>query len=134
MRAHLTAYAATLIVFVGLDFVWLSNAAGAIYRPALGDLMLERPVMSAAVAFYVLYLVGLCTLIVTPALEGPGWSSALWRGALFGLVAYGTYDLTNMATLRGWSPTVTILDLIWGTLLTAAAATAGVLAGSWMAR
>ena len=125
MRAAAIAYLATGIVFLVLDGIWLSSTAGTLYRPALGSLMLDRPVIWAAVLFYLLYLVGVVGLVVMPSLADGGWSGGLLRGALFGLVAYATYDLTNLATLRGWPLHITVLDLLWGTFATAASAAAG---------
>ena len=84
--------------------------------------------MAPAAAFYLLYVAGILFFAVFPALATGRWTTALGRGAALGLVAYATYDLTNAATLRGWSTTVTIADLCWGTALTALAATVGYLA------
>jgi uncharacterized membrane protein len=117
-------------VFLVIDFIWLSNAGRLIYRPLIGDLLLDRPSIPPAIAFYLLYAIGLGFLVIRPAVEAGSLVTALWMGCLFGLVAYGTYDLTNAATLKGWSTTVTIIDMAWGALLTGASATIGV----WAAR
>lgn len=128
-QSLIIASAATFVVFVVIDFIWLSIAARLVYRPHIGDLLLDRPVIWAAIAFYVLYSVGLALLVVRPAVDAGSLLTALWMGALFGLVAYGTYDLTNLATLRGWSVTVTVLDMVWGGILTGIASAAGVWIG-----
>lgn len=129
----LKGYAASSLIafifFIVIDFIWLSNAARLIYRPQIGDLLLEKPVLPPAVAFYLLYGLGLALLVVRPAFAAGSVSAALWMGALFGLVAYGTYDLTNAATLRGWSMTVTLVDMVWGAILTGAATAVGVWLG-----
>jgi len=129
---YLVAYAVTAVIFFALDFIWLSNAVG-FYRERLGELLLERPNLGYAATFYALYVVGIVALAVVPALNGGSWISALGAGALLGLVAYGTYDVTNLATLRNWSLSVSLLDMAWGTALTATAATGGYLLTRWLA-
>ncbi|MBN9015867.1 MAG: DUF2177 family protein [Rhizobiales bacterium] len=121
------AYLATGIVFLAIDAVWLSTMASRFYKPQLGDLMTDQANWPAAVLFYLLYVAGVVLFVVQPALASGRWTSALLMGALFGLVAYGTYDLTNQATLRNWPALLTVVDLAWGTALTAVAATAGFL-------
>jgi uncharacterized membrane protein len=118
------AYVATALVFIGIDFIWLSRSIG-FYRSELGGMLLERPNMGAAVAFYLIYIAGVVALAVLPANSQSSWSTALLHGAALGLVAYATYDLTNLATLKDWSLTVTLVDLAWGTFLTAVASVAG---------
>jgi len=125
MRTYAVAYVVALIVLAACDFVWLSTMGAGVYRPRLGGLLLERPVLWAAVLFYLVYAAGAVVFAVAPALEAPSWLRAAGMGALFGLFAYATYDLTNLATLRGWSITVTVLDIGWGAVLTAIGATAG---------
>ena len=116
----------SLVLLVAVDFVWLSNAVNFLYRPKLGALLAEKPVLWAAVAFYLLYGVGMSLLVIRPALAEGGMFTAAWTGALLGLVAYGTYDLTNQTTLKGWSITVTVVDMAWGAFVTAAACAVGV--------
>jgi len=132
MRAGLIAYVATTIVFFGMDFVWLSTAMGILYRPRLGPLLLDRPRLGVAGGFYLLYVLGIVLFAVLPAAAGGDWTRALGSGALFGLVAYGTYDMTNLATLKGWSWTVTLVDMAWGTVATGTAALAGYAALQWL--
>jgi uncharacterized membrane protein len=118
MGSWLIAYIATLIAMAGLDFGWLSLTSGPIYRNALGAVMSEQPNWAAAVTFYLLYGVGVVLFAVRPALSSGDWRTALLWGALFGLFAYGTYDLTNLATLKVWSLKVSLIDIAWGAVLT----------------
>ncbi len=125
MRVPLIAYLATAVVFFTLDFIWISLAAGPVYKAHLGGLMMDKPNLPVAAGFYLLYVIGVIVFAVLPALAAQDWVHALWAGALLGLVSYGAYDLTNQATLIGWSSFVSIVDMAWGTCATAAAATAG---------
>ena len=125
LRRTLIAYVGTTIVFLALDAIWLTTMADRLYRPAVGALMLEHFALTPAILFYALYIVGIVVFAIAPALSAGRAGGALWRGALFGLIAYATYDLTNQATLRGWDWRVTLADLCWGTVVTALAATAG---------
>lgn len=117
------AAVATLLSMGVLDAAWLMTMTTRLYRKQLPDLLLDTPSWAPAVAFYLLYAVGVVTLLVRPALEGD-WAlgRVVAMGALFGLVAYGTYDLTNQATVRGWSMVVTTVDMAWGASLTAVVA------------
>ena len=132
MSKYLVAYAATAVIFFALDFIWLSSAVG-FYRERLGELLLDKPNLGYAAVFYALYVVGIVALAVAPALGGGSWVNALGAGALLGLVAYGTYDMTNLSTLRNWSLSVSLLDMAWGTALTATAATGGYFLTRWLA-
>ncbi len=124
MKSFALSYISTAIVMLGLDSVWLSLTGTPLYRARLGELMLPQFVVAPALCFYALYVFGLVVLIVLPALALGRWQDATWRGGLLGCVAYATYDLTNEATLRGWSPVITLADIAWGTTLSAIAATA----------
>ena len=125
------AYIVTAVVFLGLDAVWLSQIALGMYRRELGGLLLDKPNLLIAGIFYLLFVVGIVVLAILPALNGGTWINALLLGAVLGLVAYGTYDITNLSTLRNWSLTVTIADLAWGTVLTGVSATVGYLVVTW---
>lgn len=122
-----TAVVATLLSMGALDAIWLSTMTTRLYRREMPSLLLETPAWPPAIGFYLLYALGVVLLVVRPALDGD-WT--VWRvvgaGALLGAVAYGTYDLTNQATLRGWSTLVTVVDLTWGATLTAVVATIAV--------
>lgn len=124
---HVTSYLATGLVFLALDAVWLSLMTGSLYRPLLGDLVADGVNLPPAILFYLLYIAGVVIFAVQPALASGRWTTATALGAAFGLVAYATYDLTNHATLRDWPVLVTVVDMAWGTALTAVAATAGML-------
>ncbi len=132
-RQIVVAYIATAVVFLALDAAWLSTMADRLYRPALGRLMADKVDFAAAALFYPLYIVGIVVFAVAPAVASGRWASALGLGALFGLIAYATYDLTNQATLRDWPWRVTLVDLGWGTFVTAAAAAAGWRVTAWLA-
>lgn len=125
------AYAATTVIFFVLDFIWLSSALG-FYRERLGSLLLNKPQLGYAAGFYLLYVAGIVALAVNPSLNSGNWVNALIAGAILGLVAYGTYDMTNLSTLRGWSLTVSLVDMAWGTVLTATAASGGYLITRWL--
>ncbi len=122
------AYIAVAVVFLVLDALWLGVFALGLYRRELGPLLLDKPNLAIAAVFYLLMVGGVVLLAVLPALDNGGWTRALWMGAVLGLVAYATYDITNLSTLRNWSLTVTLADLAWGTIVTAVSAVAGTLA------
>ena len=132
--AYLISYVACLVVMGGLDLLWLSNTTGPLYHRDLGPLLAETPNMTVAVIFYLTYIAGILVFAVRPALAAGDWKTAALYGALFGFFAYATYDLTNMATMKVWSLRVTAADMAWGTLLTAATASAGALAALKLAR
>lgn len=108
------------VLFAVIDAIWLAVVAKKFYRDNLGSLMREKPDMIAAVLFYVIFLIGLVVFVINPAVAENSWQMALGLGALLGLVAYATYDLTNLATLKGFKIKVVVVDLIWGTFVTAA--------------
>ena len=124
------AFIAVAIVFFGLDFLWLSRFALGLYKREIGPLLLDQPNLPLSAVFYLVFVFGLVLLVVLPALDAGGWLNVLWMGALLGLVAYGTFDITNLATLKGWSQTLALADIAWGTALSAISATAGYLAVS----
>ena len=114
------------IIFLLIDIVWLSYSVRFFYKPQLGLLLNEKPVMWAAIFFYLLYVIGLAILIIQPAIVKESITQAFWTGVLFGLVAYGTYNLTNMATIKNWSPYVVFVDLFWGAILTGTSSSLGI--------
>ncbi|WP_240229980.1 DUF2177 family protein [Devosia lacusdianchii] len=124
MTKYLLLYAACAVVFFPLDFIWLSTMAQRFYRRELGDLLLPNPNLAIAGLFYLAYLVGVVVLVAAPADGDVG--KALLMGAILGFVAYGTYDLTNLSTVKGFTPTVAMVDIAWGTVLTAISAAGGV--------
>lgn len=116
----MSGFVATVLAMLVLDGLWLGLVARGFYRRHLGFLMTDQVNWAAAGAFYVLYAIGLTVFVVLPGIDSGSVGAAVWRGALFGLVAYATYDLTNQATVRSWPTIVTAVDLGWGTLLSAA--------------
>lgn len=112
-------FGVTFITFIGIDFLWLTKVAPKLYKEQIGHLMAAKPNLGAAGLFYVLYVIGLVVFVVQPAIAKQSISFAASRGALFGLVAYATFDLTSMAVLKDWPLKITVVDLIWGTILTA---------------
>jgi uncharacterized membrane protein len=127
MLRYAIAYVVTASVFLASDYVWLNRAMG-FYRNALGDLLADKPNLVAAAALYLIYFVGIVVFTVMPAVRNDGWVSAILLGGLLGLVAFATYDLTNLATLSRWSLMVTVVDMIWGTFVTALSSLAGFIA------
>ncbi|MCJ7995364.1 DUF2177 family protein [Rhizobium cremeum] len=125
MPTYLIAYLSSAIVLFGLDYVWLSRVAGAFYRSQIGDILRDRPNMTAAALFYLFYIVGIVYFAVMPGLNKASMATALANGALLGLIAYGTYDMTNLATLKNWSLQISLVDMAWGAALTSVAAGAG---------
>uniref|UniRef100_A0A7C4M5J4 DUF2177 family protein n=1 Tax=candidate division CPR3 bacterium TaxID=2268181 RepID=A0A7C4M5J4_UNCC3 len=112
-------YAIALPVFIAFDMVWLGLVAKNFYREQIGFLMTQNVNWLAAIIFYLLFIVGLVLFVITPAIEKGSWAHALLFGALFGLITYATYDLTNLATLKDWPILVTVIDLVWGAVLAA---------------
>lgn len=125
MSTYVAAYVVTAAIFLSIDYVWLAKVAKGFYRDKLGGLMLDRPKFAAAGAFYLFYVVGIIIFAVAPALQAGSVLTALIYGSLFGFFAYATYDVTNYATLKGWSLLVSVVDVVWGTVLTGFSATAG---------
>jgi uncharacterized membrane protein len=110
-------YAIALPVFFTIDMVWLGLVAKNFYRAQIGFLMTPNINWLAAIVFYLLFIVGLVLFVIAPAFEKSSWVHALLFGALFGLISYATYDLTNLATLKDWPLLVTLVDLVWGAVL-----------------
>lgn len=125
---YLTAYLAAALAFFVLDMIWLAGVAKNFYFSRLGDLIRQPPDYLVAGIFYAGYVAGIVYFAIAPALAAGGLPRAIINGALVGLLAYGTYDATNLATLRGYPVEVAVVDVIWGTFLTATAAAAGFIA------
>jgi uncharacterized membrane protein len=112
-------YFLTLTVFLAIDGLWLTLIAKNFYAKHLGYLMSKTPNLAAAGIFYLIYIVAMLVFVLVPAIEKKSLIQAITMGALFGLCAYATYDLTNLATIRDWPILITVVDLIWGTTLSA---------------
>jgi uncharacterized membrane protein len=111
------AYISALIVFIAIDAVWLGTMSKRLYKPTLGDILLTQFSIAPALAFYLLYPIGLVIFAISPAVKTGSLQTALIYGALFGLFTYGTYDLTNQATVRNWTTQLTLIDMTWGGIL-----------------
>jgi uncharacterized membrane protein len=120
MLTYLAAYLIALLLFVALDITWLTTMGAALYRSTLGDILLPTVRIEPAIAFYLLFPIGIVVFGVAPALKAQSPLPALIYGSLFGLLAYATYDLTNHATLRNWTLKITVIDMIYGAFAVAA--------------
>ncbi|MBW3506891.1 MULTISPECIES: DUF2177 family protein [unclassified Pseudomonas] len=130
MSKAVWAYIGALLAFLVLDGLWLGVLMSSTYKELLGSLMLAQPKWGPAIVFYLMYVLGVVFFVVLPALARASARRAALAGAFFGLVAYGTYDMTNWATLQGWSAQLALMDMAWGGLLTCLAS----LSGYWTAR
>ena len=129
---YLKLYFWTLLAFFAIDMVWLVLVAREFYQKHLGFLMRSNPNWSAAVVFYLLFVFGLLVFVIVPSLETGSTKKVLILGALFGLITYATYDLTNLATVKDWPWVVTVVDLLWGGILATSVSYLGFLAGKWL--
>jgi len=134
MLTLLIAYGMALVLFVAIDIVWLTTMGAALYRSTLGDILLPSVRLEPALAFYLLFPLGIVAFGVAPALKSGAFGQAAFGGALFGLIAYATYDLTNYATLRNWTLKITLIDLTYGAVVVAAVSFLTVVALHWLGR
>jgi uncharacterized membrane protein len=121
---YIKLYAIALPIFFAIDMVWLGLVAKNFYRDQIGFLMRSDINWAAAIIFYLLFVVGLVVFVIAPAIEKRDWIHAFLYGALFGLITYATYDLSNLATLKDWPLLVTMVDLAWGAVVAATVSTA----------
>ncbi len=124
----ITAYIFTAAAFFAIDFLWLGTIAKKFYFSRMSHLLAGKVNYPAAAGFYAVYVIGLIIFAVSPALHDGAWQTAALYGALFGFFCYATYDMTNQATLKDWPVAVTVVDILWGTVLSGCAATIGFLA------
>lgn len=129
MIRYLKLYLVLLVAFFAIDMLWLGLVARSFYQQSLGFLMAPNPNWFAAVIFYLLFLVGILFFVVIPGLESGSLKATLLRAALFGLITYATYDLTNLAIIKDWPVLVTAVDLLWGTFLSASVSLVGFVVG-----
>lgn len=122
---YVRSYFLALLVFLVIDAIWLGFVANSFYFDQLGDLVADEINYAVAGLFYLLYVFGVTVLVIAPALEKRSGFEAAWKGALFGLVAYATYDLTNLATIRDWPLLMSMVDIVWGAALTMTTAWGG---------
>jgi uncharacterized membrane protein len=129
---YIKLYLSTLAAFFVIDLVWLGLVARGLYRKYLGFLLSPNPNWTAAILFYLLWVAGLLVFAVLPGLQAGSVNKALLLGALFGFLTYATYDLTNMATVKDWPMTITVVDLTWGTVLATLVSYFSFLIGKWL--
>ena len=125
-------YLLTLIAFFAIDMVWLGLVARGFYQQHLGFLLRSSPNWTAAIIFYLLFVLGILVFVVVPGLQAGSAKKVLLLGALFGVITYATYDLTNLATVKNWPLIVTVVDLAWGGVLATSVGYLGFLAGKWL--
>ncbi|MFI4964424.1 MAG: DUF2177 family protein [Caulobacterales bacterium] len=133
MLKYLITYLATGVSFAVLDAIYLTVAGQKVYRPTLDYALADKPALPAAIVFYLVYVLGVVLLAILPNRDAGLGRTAL-TGAILGAMCYATYDLTNQATLKVWATHITLIDICWGTFLTATGAAAGYLAWRWAAR
>jgi uncharacterized membrane protein len=133
MAYYVKLYFATLLVFLVVDVIWLGFLARTFYKKHLGFLLAPSPNWMAAAIFYLLFILAILVFVVVPGIDNSSLRTTLLRAALFGLITYGTYDLTNLATVKDWPLLVTVVDMIWGAVLSVVVGLAGVFFGRWMA-
>jgi uncharacterized membrane protein len=126
------SYILTTIVFFAIDMVWLGYIAKNLYRKYLGALLSDSVNWTAAIIFYLVFIVGIFIFVILPAVEKQSVLRALLYGAVFGFITYATYDLTNYATLKGFPLNIVIIDLAWGAVLTAVVSFAGYYITRWV--
>ena len=119
MLKNFAIYTSFLFTLIAIDLVWLLGIAKNLYRDQMGDLMASEPKLIAGLAFYLLYALGVCIFVIIPALSRQSWIYALQYGALFGLFCYMTYDLTNLAVIRNFPAQLALIDIAWGSFVTA---------------
>ena len=126
------SYFLTTLVFFAIDLTWIGLVAKKFYWGNIGQLLKDDVNWVAALIFYLLYIVGIFVFAILPSVENDSIKSAIFYGALFGFFCYATYDLTNLATLKGFPLKVAVVDMIWGTILTGAVSTAGFYITRWV--
>ena len=117
LAEYIKAYIITLIIFFAVDLVWLGVIAKDMYRNKIGFIMKDSFNMTAAVAFYMVFIIGLIFFVINKAVIMGSWQYALFAGMFFGFITYLTYDMTNLATLKDWPLSITVIDIIWGSVL-----------------
>lgn len=132
MVYYLKLYLATLVVFFAVDIIWLGLVARTFYRKQLDFLLAPNTNWIAAIAFYLLFILGILVFVVVPGLEDDSLKTTLLRAALFGLITYATYDLTNLATVKDWPVLVTVVDLVWGIVLSVTVSLVSFGVGKWL--
>jgi uncharacterized membrane protein len=132
MAYYIKLYLATLVAFFAIDMIWLGFVARTFYQKHLGFLLAPTTNWFAALVFYLLFILGILVFVVVPGLADNSLKTTLLRAALFGLITYATYDLTNLATVKNWPVLITVVDLAWGTVLSVAVSFVSFMAGMWL--
>jgi uncharacterized membrane protein len=132
MAYYVKLYLAALIAFLALDMLWLGLVARTFYQKHLGYLLAPQTNWLAAIIFYLLFILGIVVFVVLPGLKTDSLSTTLVYAALFGLITYATYDLTNLATVKDWPVIVTVVDMIWGAVLTTLVSLVSFMVGKWL--
>lgn len=132
MGYYLKLYGVALITFCVIDALWLGLIARKFYQDQLGFLLSPHPNWYAAIAFYALFIVGILVFVVLPGLRADSLKTTLTLAALFGLITYATYDLTNLATVKDWPLPVTLVDMLWGSVLSTVVSWVSFMAGKWL--
>lgn len=133
MSYFLKLYFATLVVFFAVDMIWLGLIARAFYKNHLGFLMAPEVNWYAAIIFYLIFIAGILVFVVVPGIRENDLTTTLLKAAFFGLITYATYDLTNLATVKNWPLLITVVDLVWGMVLTSVVSLSGFFIGKWLA-
>jgi uncharacterized membrane protein len=128
----LISYALTFLVFFIIDMAWLGFIAKGLYNKYLGNFLHTEVNWTAAIIFYIIFIIGISVFVIYPAVAKNSLQYAIFYGALFGVFTYATYELTNMATLKDWPIQIVIIDIIWGAVLTAIVSTAGFYIVKWI--
>lgn len=129
---YLKLYIASLAVFFLVDMLWLGLIARAFYRKQIGFLLAPSTNWTAAIIFYLIFVAGLLYFAVVPGVQAGSIGRTLWLGALYGLLTYATYDLTNLATIKDWPLLLTVVDIAWGITLAVLVSSAGFFIGNWL--
>lgn len=124
MLKWIIAYGVAAVAFLALDAVWLRWASVNLYKPVIGEIMAKDFNVRAAIAFYLIYIAGMCWFAVRPGLEGGGVQAAMLNGILLGALCYATFDLTSQAVMKVWATQISVLDILWGAFVTGVAASA----------
>jgi uncharacterized membrane protein len=132
MMYYLKLYMASLVVFFAVDMVWLGLVASSFYKKHLGYIMAPTVNWFAAITFYLLFIFGILVFVILPGVKENSLQNTILRAILFGLITYATYDLTNLATINQWPLTVTLVDLLWGMVLTTIVSIAGFYTAKWL--
>jgi len=130
---YAASYLAAVLFFLAVDVVWIRAVMAPLFERSVGHMLLEAPRMVPAALFYLIYVAGIVYMAVVPAVGGGSWAVAALNGAIIGFLAYGTYEATNLATLKGWNYEMLVVDLAWGTMLSSATAVVGYAAFRWLA-